>query len=308
MIRRNVLLFGTAGLATGALGTRVGRAQPQRLDLSGYRKSFAAEFDDPKLPLSIHDGGPFSTRYELWGGLRTLPGTREQELYVDKNFVPASGGTDKAGRADAPKGTAERPLGYDPFSIHDGCLEITAVPVTADQRNRVDRPYLSGMISTELSFAQRFGYFETRAQLPTGRGLWPAFWMVSSRSNVPEHVEIDVFEAIGNTGQVHQSAKRHRIFPNAPVNPKFHAVVTLPGFDFSDGMHTYGVLWTEHELVWFIDRRESARIDATPLRDAPPMYMIANLAVGGTWPGMPTAETHFPAILRINYIRAYQRV
>lgn len=36
------------------------------------------------------------------------------------------------------------------------------------------------------------------------------------------------------------------------------------------------------------------------------MYMIANLAVGGTWPGDADATTPFPAQMNIDYLRAYQ--
>jgi beta-glucanase (GH16 family) len=35
------------------------------------------------------------------------------------------------------------------------------------------------------------------------------------------------------------------------------------------------------------------------------MYLLANLAVGGTWPGAPDASTPFPATFEIDYIRAY---
>ena len=34
---------------------------------------------------------------------------------------------------------------------------------------------------------------------------------------------------------------------------------------------------------------------------------LANLAVGGNWPGMPDATTPFPGYMDIDYIRVYQR-
>jgi len=37
-----------------------------------------------------------------------------------------------------------------------------------------------------------------------------------------------------------------------------------------------------------------------------PMYMLANLGVGGSWPGAPDASTRFPANYSIDYIRAYR--
>ena len=36
------------------------------------------------------------------------------------------------------------------------------------------------------------------------------------------------------------------------------------------------------------------------------MYMIANLAVGGHWPGPVNATTPFPSSFKIDYIRVYQ--
>ena len=281
----------TGGLAANGLAQR-----PSHIELAKYRLTFNAEFDDPDRPLSVREGGPFTHRYEQWGGLRTLPATSELELFVDKAFVPAAGGTDKAGHADAPAGRGA-PLGYDPFRVHDGSLDIAAVPLSADLLGRVDRPYLSGLVSTEWSFKQRYGYFEIRAQLPPGRGLWSAFWMVADTS--AEHIEIDVLEAIGEGDRIY-----HSVHVSPPRGKGTH-LARHPGFDYSDGMHTYGVAWTEADIVFFVDGIESARVDGAPLRNAPPMYLLANLAVGGTWPGTPPASTQFPAIMRVDYIRAY---
>ncbi len=38
-----------------------------------------------------------------------------------------------------------------------------------------------------------------------------------------------------------------------------------------------------------------------------PMYIIANLAVGGDWPGNPDATTRFPGFMEIDYIRVFRR-
>jgi beta-glucanase (GH16 family) len=37
------------------------------------------------------------------------------------------------------------------------------------------------------------------------------------------------------------------------------------------------------------------------------MYIVANLAVGGSWPGPPNASTPFPSALEIDYIRVWRR-
>jgi beta-glucanase (GH16 family) len=37
------------------------------------------------------------------------------------------------------------------------------------------------------------------------------------------------------------------------------------------------------------------------------MYLIANLAVGGDWPGNPDASTRFPGFMDIDYIRVFRQ-
>ena len=46
---------------------------------------------------------------------------------------------------------------------------------------------------------------------------------------------------------------------------------------------------------------------ATTTQNVPdrPMYILANLAVGGEWPGMPDSKTPFPSAMEIDYIRAW---
>jgi len=38
-----------------------------------------------------------------------------------------------------------------------------------------------------------------------------------------------------------------------------------------------------------------------------PMYVLANLAVGGNWPGSPDASTPFPSDLEIDWIHVFDR-
>jgi hypothetical protein len=295
MQRRELILLGCIAAISGKAKSR-----ERLLDLSNYKLTFSTDFSNPRTPVLRSDGGPFSTRYEEWGGLRTLPGNKEEELYVDAGFIPALSGTDELGRSDAPPGTGRMPLGVNPFSLSDGIFCITAIRTPPDLRTLVDREYLSGMICTDQSFTQRYGYFEIRARLPNGRGLWPAFWLVAKTHR--EHLELDAMEAVGwDSAHVYQSTHW-----NLTRGPGIHVRVGSDGFDYADSVHSYGVEWTPEDIVFYIDRRESARADGKLMRDSPPMYMIANLAVGGDWAGTPDGDTKFPAVMRIDHIRAYQ--
>ena len=183
--------------------------------------------------------------------------------------------------------------GFDPFSIDKGVLEITAQPTSRSAATGVQSyPYVSGLISTQPSFAQTYGYFEIRAELPQGKGLWPAFWMLPKDDSWPP--ELDVVESIGDPSHVYMTAhSRHgkSFGTEAHITPHV--------------FHTFAVSWDRRDLIWYIDGGEAGRI-ATPEDMHKPMYLLANLAVGGNWPGAPDASTRFPAKLMIDYIRAYR--
>lgn len=268
---------------------------PSSLAPGTWNLTFDDEFDDPTAPLNVADGGPFTNAYMIWGDVRTLSGNGEQELYVDPKFVPNPNDT-ASWNADAPAGSGGTPLGVNPFSYANGNLDITAIPTPSSALAAgITQPYLSGMISTEKTFTQQYGYFEMRAELPSGQGLWPAFWLYGTTST--SHDEIDVMEALGNnTGQVYQSM--HSNVGGDSVN-------SVPISDYSTGFHTYGVEWSPTEITYFVDGQQTIQM-ANPFKDGSPMYMIANLAVGGSWGGNADSATPFPATMQIDYIRAYQ--
>jgi hypothetical protein len=183
--------------------------------------------------------------------------------------------------------------GPDPFAIDRGILEIVAHPTQAHAASEDEHyPYVSGLISTKPSFSQTYGYFEMRAELPQGKGLWPAFWMLPVDETWPP--EIDIVESIGDPSHVYMTA-------HSQQGKSFGAEARIEPHVF----HTFAVSWDRQDLIWYIDGGEAGRVQ-TPDDMHKPMYMLANLAVGGNWPGTPDGSTRFPAKLMIDYIRAYR--
>src|SRR5215472_4060226 len=119
---------------------------------------------------------------------RTLAGNKELQLYVDPDWAPDGG----------------PPIGISPFSLHDGKLEIRLEPTPARLKERLSGyRYVSGLISSQPSFRQQYGYFEMRAKLPRGKGIWPAFWLLPADLEWPP--EIDVMESVGDPSKVYMT-------------------------------------------------------------------------------------------------------
>lgn len=276
-------------LTEGALSIQAGR-----LNRTGLAATFADEFTTFDWDEAFYKAGPKSGRwrtsymnsadpYDLHN--RTLPGNKEQQIYLDRTFP----------------GDSKPAFGVHPFEIvDDGVLRIAANPASGPVRARsFGRRYTSGMITTWGSFAQRYGVFEMRARAPAGKGLWPAFWMLNQEGGWPP--EIDVVEIIGQEPKTVFSAVHTSVTGKHVGEGK-----STPVSDTDEGFHTYSVDWGPNEVVFYFDDIETWR-HPTPADLNKPMFLIANLAVGGKWPGSPDKQTKFPAHLDIDWIRVWQR-
>jgi beta-glucanase (GH16 family) len=211
-----------------------------------------------------------------WGN-RTLIGNQEEQLYVDPQY----------------KG-----LGLNPFSVNNGVLTISAAKAPSSIVPQLDGyKYTSGMLSSDGSFTQQYGYFEIRAQVSDQQGMWPAFWLLPADGSWPP--ELDIMESVGkNPYSVSQSVHTE----TGSTSTK----ATIAPTDLSKGFHTYGMDWTASTITFYLDGQVTAQF-ATPSDMNKPMYMMVNLAVGGTWPGSPDATTDWSqANMKVDYIHVYQ--
>ena len=225
------------------------------VDTASLVQTFSDDFSDFDR---FSDGsGTWRTRFEWWGdGAFTLPQNGEQQIYVDTDFRGLTNTEQDA------------PLGFNPFSIVDGELVITAEPIAEPGAATKHFDYTSGMISTQSSFWQTYGYFEITAELPTEAGTWPAFWMLPVDNGWPP--ELDILEAYGNIpNQVHTA-----VIGTGSMADVWSQV------DTSGGSHRYGMMWTPYEISFYVDGVKTMSTP-TPTELNDPMYMIANLAIGG---------------------------
>lgn len=239
--------------------------------------TFHLSFDDEFNSFTSSPNGSTGWQTTYYFGGRSLPSNGEQEYYSDST------------------------VGVNPFSVQNGELTITAAPGS----NPEGLAYNSGLITTEGDFTQTYGYFEIRAEVPAGQGMWPGFWLLPADKSWPP--EIDVLEAFGATNangegganQVHVNAISHALTDtgNSSGGGEW---VTIPDNIYT-GYHTYGVDWEHDYITFYIDGTEVYQV-ATPSDMNKPMYMLANVAVGGPWVGNATGEA---GQMKIDYIRAY---
>ncbi|HEY3993382.1 MAG TPA: glycoside hydrolase family 16 protein [Ktedonobacteraceae bacterium] len=197
----------------------------------------------------------------------------------------------------------------DNVSVSNGILTLSAEKKTVNAANGQTYDYTSGMITTgptsgssnNTRFSFKYGYMEMRAKVPSGQGLWPAFWTLPTNLSWPP--EIDVFEILGNAPNV---INMHYHYPDG-TDGGGDTGTSWTGPDFSAGWHTYAVDWEPNAITWYVDGiKRRTYTDASEITSKQ-MYLLANLAVGGDWPGDPDASTHFPALYQIDYIRVWQK-
>lgn len=198
-------------------------------------------------------------------------------------------------------GNAERQLyTKENHSLRDGNLVITA--------RREDNKYTSTRLTTKNKKAFRYGRIETRAKLPVGEGLWPAFWMLGQNIDSvgwPLSGEIDILEYLGREpGEVFTSLHTQAGHGDNATFKKTRFA------DIEQGFHRFAAEWTAEQITFFVDDqlvftfRPKDRSEAVWPYDQP-FYILLNLAIGGNFGGPAVDDSVFPQEFIIDYVRVY---
>lgn len=191
--------------------------------------------------------------------------------------------------------------------INEGKLHITAFE---DGGN-----VYSGRVYAQVSTGWQYGYFEAKIKLPSGKGTWPAFWMMPANNDYatnpwPNCGEIDIMEEVGVVPGEVSSTIHCRRYNNGGTSIEHRArMVKTAESDY----HIYSMEWTDAYITFYIDRtklftyhNDGKGVDTWPFNK--PFYPILNLAWGGDWGGMRGVdETALPVTMQVEYIRVYQK-
>ncbi len=194
----------------------------------------------------------------------------------------------------------------------NGNLVITARKEDLTGSDGIPRHYTSARINTQNHFAQKYGRFEARIQLPTGKGIWPAFWLLGDDHETnrwPNCGEIDILETIGASDTMYSTLHGPGYSGAKGISKKF----PLPsGESVNNAFHIYAVEWAPNDIKFFFDNH--LIVERTPADLPPnakwvydhPFYILLNFAVGGNWPGNPDDSTTFPQQMLVDYVRVYK--
>ena len=193
----------------------------------------------------------------------------------------------------------------------DGNLVIEAIKQTFTGPDGVTRNYTSGRLKTAGNFAQKYGRFEARIRIPSGKGIWPAFWMLGdniSTAQWPGCGEIDVMESIGAQATVYGTLHGPGYSGDHGLSSKYSPLTGR----FADEFHIYAVEWEPREIRFYVDdhlystRTPSDLPRGTSWVYDHPFFILLNFAVGGDWPGNPDESTAFPQKMLVDYVRVYR--
>ena len=171
---------------------------------------------------------------------------------------------------------------------------------------RADR-FLSGGVRSKGKFEQAYGYFEIRCTVNTVPGYWTAFWLmgdsvVDETKGGKNGTEIDIMEtAYLERGEVQNTLNwdgygyRHKASGN------------VTDIDVYDGKyHTFSLLWTEKEYVFYIDGKESWRTDAAEALGTCEVPLFVKISSEtGSWTGIPNPDD-LPDKMLVDYVRVYE--
>jgi beta-glucanase (GH16 family) len=166
--------------------------------------------------------------------------------------------------------------------------------------------YGSARIETQGKQSFLYGRIDITAKLPKGVGSWPAVWMLPANNiyaeKSPEGTalryknggEMDILEAVGfEPDVVYGVAHSASDLTIRADGTGSHGTAKVP--NSTKSFNTYSVLWTPTSVTFAVNdmpyfnyvRKDGADYTTWPFDQ--PFYLIANLAMGGTWGGMDTS-------------------
>lgn len=158
----------------------------------------------------------------------------------------------------------------------------------------------------------KYGKIEVSAKIPTGKGTWPAIWMMPTNSEYggwAKSGEIDIMENIGfKPNDIYFTCHYEGIDGSGHGSSGTNRAFSQPYSKFLK----YAIIWSPEKIEWYVDdvlyhtyRKTDEDHKVWPFNKE--FYLILNLAIGGDWGGQQGIDyALFPKKFYIDYVRVYQ--
>lgn len=197
--------------------------------------------------------------------------------------------------------------------IENAHIDDTTLIIESRKEDYLGASYTSSRIVSRFNGDWLYGRIEIRAKIPTGKGSFPAFWMMPTESihgGWPSSGEIDIMENVGfDPDNIYSTVHFYGTDGSGHESSGSHVTRSAP----YDNFYTYAIEWTPDKIDWYIDDAKvythskpvGADYRLWPFNDK--FYLILNLAIGGQWGGAQGIDPNiFPLKLSIDYVRVYK--
>jgi|GEM_PF-713346 len=222
-------------------------------------------------------------------------------------------------------GGGNKQLEYNTDRVENVRVENGNLVITAIKENYKGRTWTSGHIITNNLREFQYGRIEAKMKLPVGKGFWPAFWtlgadieMIPIEGDVidigapyPDCGEIDIMEHVNSND--YTNAAIHWEGSSGLTSRIYYTDDFIDAFDVTE-YHVYAIEWTEEQILFLVDNKVFGTFNLSEADTETgnafrrPHYLILNLAVGGTFPGMPDNTTPDKGTMYVDWVRVYAPV
>ena len=244
---------------------------------------------------------------------------KKYQLIWEDNFSSTSLDTTKWNRQVEPAGRFNKEWQRYTADENNAYIENNQLVLKIIHEGKIhaENKYTSARLNTANKFKFTYGKIVANIKLPSGKAIWPAFWMLGA--NIDENGgdtlwpftgEIDILELWGSVSASEVEANLHYADAKGVHTQMGATGYKLAKGNFTEDFHEFELEWTPEELIWKVDRNTYHTLKITnPKYYAfhKDFFLILNIAVGGEFAGWPDETTLFPQKMVVDWVRVYQQ-
>ena len=227
----------------------------------------------------------FSSSYDQWNIWKGGAFNNELQHYQSSNLVISNGILSIEAKRENVTGATT------PFDPSERSFEFTSGRIESKTN------FSAGNLTPKVRMIARI-------KLPTGYGMWPAFW--SYGDPWPTQGEIDILEARGNEPFKYQTAYWYGRRSGVNIASNTEGFITSD-ISLTDCWHVYEVIWEKNKLTYLFDGQAVVTKTGEWI---PNFYrkvqrVTLNLAVGGGFFGNPSPSTIQTGTMQVDWVKVF---